>query len=269
MSSGNILRHLCLTIYWCEEMSISGQMYAWGDKAKHVPQEPGVYALYNKAKALIYVGESANLREEFTHYLETDFSIDPRRRETKYYRREFTSKREGRFKELLDEYRHEHGKLPMCNLPPRAPKKEVPSEWGFYFYEDIGKPLYEAAFNPEDLREKIGKIPVAALEFHQKRGDFARWFRNVFKDVQLAAAIEEIDQTGEDLRRELLNSLSSSEKAACPTCGMETVPVKTWKMAGRPSKTGERLQLTIGYYKCDGCNKTFRNVIAKEKIRAS
>ena len=250
-------------------MPISGKMYVWGDRAKQVPEGPGVYALYNEAKVLIYIGESTSLREKFTHYLETNFSNDPRKRETRYYKREITSNPEERLKKLLGEYRQRHGQLPKCNVPPELPKKEVAREWGFYFYEDIGKPLYEVAFNLKDLREKTRKVPVSSLEFHQKRGDFARWIRNVFKNVQLAEAIEKIAKTGEDLRRELLNSLNSSEKAACPRCGLETSPVKTWKMAGRPSKTGERLQLTIGHYKCLKCNKTFRRVIAKEKIKAS
>jgi len=250
-------------------MPISGEMYVWGDRAKSVPEGSGVYALYNEAKVLIYIGESTSLQEEFTHYLETNFSDDPRKRETRYYKREFTSKQEDRMKELQDEYRQKHGEFPKCNLPREPPKKEVASEWGFYFYEDIGKPLHEAAFNPKDLKEQIRKVPVASLEFHQGRRDFARWFRNVFKNVQLAEAIEKIDKTGEDLRKELLNSLNSPEKAACPRCGIETSPVKTWKMAGKPSKTDERLQLTIGHYKCLKCNKTFRSVLAKEKIKAS
>ncbi|MDH5794445.1 MAG: GIY-YIG nuclease family protein, partial [Candidatus Bathyarchaeota archaeon] len=66
-------------------MPISEKMYVWGDRAKHVPEEPGVYTLYNEDKGLIYIGESANLREKFTHYLETNFSNDPRKRETRYY----------------------------------------------------------------------------------------------------------------------------------------------------------------------------------------
>ena len=249
-------------------MPISGKMYVWGDMAKHIPEGPGVYALYNEVKIPIYIGESTNLREKFTHYLETNFSNDARKRETTYYKREFTSMQEDRMKELLNEYRQKHGKIPKCNLPAESPKKEVVSEWGFYFYEDIGKPLYESAFNPQQLREKIRKVPVVSLEFHQKRGDFATWLRKVFKDIQLAEAIEKIDETGEGLRRELLNSLNGSDKAECPRCGIDTSPVKTWKMAGRPSKTGERLQLTIGHYKCPKCNKTFRRVIAKEKIKA-
>ncbi len=249
-------------------MPISGKMYFWGEKAKHVPQRSGVYALYDKNKILIYIGESTNLRKEFTYFLKSNFSDNPRKGETKYYKRELTPKQEERMKELLEEYRQEHGKLPKCNLSPEPPKKEVASEWGFYFYEAIDKPLYESAFNPQDLKEKIRKVPITSLEFHQKRGDFARWLRNVFKDIQLADTIHKIDTTGEDLRRELLNSLSNPETAECPGCGLETSPVKTWKMAGRPSKTGERLQLTIGHYKCHKCNRTFRKVIAKKKIRA-
>jgi excinuclease UvrABC nuclease subunit len=247
-------------------MSISGKMYVWEDRAKYVPEQSGVYAFYNEDKILIYIGKSTNLREKFTHYLETNFSNDSRKCETRYYKREFASKQEDRVKELLDEYSQKHGEPPKCNLPP---EKEVIHELGFHFYEDIDKPLQEVAFNPQDLLEKIRKAPVASLEFHQKRGDFARWIRNAFKNVQLAEAIQKIDKAGEDLRRDLLNLLNSPEKATCPRCGIEISPAKTWKMAGRPSKEGERLQLTIGHYKCPKCNRTFRRAIAKEKIKAS
>jgi uncharacterized protein (UPF0212 family) len=250
-------------------MSISGKMYYWGDKAKYVPEGPGVYAFYNEDEKLIYIGETINLREDFTQYLKTDFSNDPRKRETIYYKRESTSKPEERVKVLLNEYRQKHGEFPKCNVPPEPAKKRVSSEWGFHFYENIGKPLNEVALNLHDLRKKISEVPIASLEFHQKRGDFAKWVSGIFKDMNLAEAIQKIDKNGEDLRGELLNSFNSSEKTACPRCGIETIPVKTWKMAGRPSKTGVRLQLTIGYYKCPKCNKTFRRVLAKEKIEAS
>ncbi len=249
-------------------MSLSGKLYAWGDKAKYVPQKSGVYALYDATRSLIYIGRSPNLRDEFGRFLETEFSDDPRKRETKYYKREFASNPEERMKELLEEHIQKNGKLPKCNLPSDSPKKETPGEWGFYFYEDIDKPIFESAFNPQDLREDIKKVSVASLEFHQKRGDFANWLRNVFQEVERADAIEKIDKTGEALRRALLNTLNNSDVAACPKCGEETGPVKTWKMAGRPNKTGERLQLTIGHYRCPECEKAFRKVLAKKKIEA-
>ncbi len=250
-------------------MSISGEMYYWGDKAKNVPEEPGVYAFYNEDRNLIYIGETLNLRKEFNHYLKTNFSDDPRKRETRYYKREFTSKQKDRVKALLNEYRQKYGNSPKCNVPPEPTKERVSSELGFHFYENVGKPLNEVALDLQDLRKKMSIVPIASLEFHQKRGDFAKWISGIFKDMELAEAIQKIDKTGEDLRRGLLNSFNSSEKAACPKCGLETIPVKTWKMAGKPSKTGVRLQLTIGHYKCPKCNKTFRRVLAKEKIEAS
>lgn len=250
-----------------EKMPISGDLYVWGERAKGAPEEAGVYVFYDKDRALIYVGGSINLRETFTHYLATSFSDDPRKLETRYYRRKSTLNWEKRAKELLEEYRQKHGEPPKLNVPPELPKKEVVRERGFYFYEDVGKSLFEAAFSLEDFWEKIRRVPVSSLEFHQKRGDFARWVRDVFREIQLAERFEKIHNNGEDLRRELLNSLSNPRIAECPKCGAQTSPLKTWRMAGKPSKTGEKLQLTIALYKCNNCKKTFRKVVKKEKIK--
>jgi len=250
-------------------MPISGKLFAWGERAKYVPEEAGVYAFYNKDRILIYLGGSTDLQKTFSHYLETNFSDDPRKCETVYYKRESTLDWQKRVKDLLNEYSQEHGEPPKFNIPPVSPKKEVASEWGFYFYEDVGKPLFEAAFNLEEFWEKIRKIPVSSLEFHQNRGDFARWIRDVFKETKLAERIEKTFNVGEDLRRELLNARHNPEIAECPQCGTQTRPVKTWKMAGRPSKTGERLQLTIAFYKCNNCKKSFRNVIKKKRIKST
>ena len=147
-------------------------------------------------------------------------------------------------------------------------ENKVNSEWGFYFYEAFNKPVFEAAFNLEELKKKIQKVPTVSLEFHQNRGDFARWIREVFKETQLADTITKMDSTGEALRLELLNALGNPEVAECPECETKSVPTKTWEMTGRPSKSGERLRLTIGLYKCPNCNKTFRNAIKKEKVPA-
>lgn len=250
-------------------MPISGKMYVWSERAKSVSEGAGVYALYDESKVLIYLGANRSLRKRFTQYLETNFLEEPCKGGTRFYRREFTSNHEERLRELLEEYREDNGKSPQCNLSQEIVKKEMANEWGFYFYEDIGKPLYEVALNPQEFKKKIREVPTLSLEFHQKRGDFARWIRDVFKDIQLAEAITSVTEGGEDLRGNLLALLNRTEKAACPRCGRETNPIKTWKMAGRPSKKGLRSQLTIGYYKCAKCSKTFRNVIMKEKIRTT
>ncbi|HKM60791.1 MAG TPA: hypothetical protein VJY36_07975 [Candidatus Bathyarchaeia archaeon] len=52
--------------------------------------------------------------------------------------------------------------------------------------------------------------------------------------------------------------------AKCPKCGKEVAPKKTWKMAGKPDKTGKKTELTIGL--CECCGKTFRTVLNKQKI---
>ena len=248
-------------------MPIQGKLYRWGERAKGVPEEIGVYAFYDKNRVMIFLGGSSNLRETFNSYIETNFSDDPRKREAVYYRRMSTPNWKETVKSLLDEYNKDCGAIPKLNAPLKQEEKVTP-EWGFYFYEAFNKPLFEAAFNLEDLKKKMTKVPVSSLEFHQNRGDFARWIRDVFKETQLADRIANICNNGEDLRLELLNALGNPEVAECPECETLSKPVKTWQMAGRPSKSGERLQLTIALYKCGNCGKTFRNVIKKEKIKA-
>jgi hypothetical protein len=248
-------------------MPIQGKLYLWGERAKGVPEEIGVYAFYDKNRVMIYLGGSSNLRETFTRYIETNFYDDPRKREAVYYRRMSTPNWKETVKNLLDEYKKDCGAIPKLNVPLKQEEKVTP-EWGFYFYEDFNKPLFEAAFNLEELKKKVAKVSVASLEFHQNRGDFARWIRDVFKETQLAERITGICSSGEDLRLGLLNALGNPEVAECPECGTLSKPVKTWQMAGRPSKSGERLQLTIALYKCENCDKTFRKVIKKEKIKA-
>jgi uncharacterized protein with PIN domain len=56
------------------------------------------------------------------------------------------------------------------------------------------------------------------------------------------------------------------EMAKCPKCRatVET-PKKKWTMAGRPDKTGKRMQLEIGLFECQNCKKPFREVLNKKK----
>ena len=247
-------------------MPIQGKMYLWGERAKGVPEECGIYAFFDKNRVMLYLGGSPNLRETFTRYLETNFSDDPRKRETIYYRRMGTTNWDETVKNLLDEYKEGCGDLPKLNISLKQGEKVTP-EWGFYFYEAFNKPVFEAAFNLDDLMKKMVKVPVSSLEFHQNRGDFARWIREVFKETELAERITNMSSTGEALRLELINALGNPEVAECPNCENLSKPTKTWQMAGRPSKSGDRLQLTIALYKCENCDKRFRKVIKKEKIK--
>ncbi|UCH31781.1 MAG: hypothetical protein JSV05_09915 [Candidatus Bathyarchaeota archaeon] len=53
----------------------------------------------------------------------------------------------------------------------------------------------------------------------------------------------------------------------CPKCGTELKPKKTWKMAGRPNRQGESLQLHIGLFSCPK-HGSFRRMLGKQKIKA-
>lgn len=238
-------------------MAISGNLYVWDKGVGYAPDGAGVYALYNEDKKLIYIGGSINLRETLTNYFEIRFAKDLYKRETKYYKREVTLNWKERAEELLNEYKE---KQPL-------PKKAVPYEIRFVFYETLGKPLAEEAKSLEEFWEKIQRVPVSSLEFHHKRGDFSRWIRDVFKEIKMAEDVESVDRGGERLREELLNALIGTETQKCPRCGVQTRQRKTWKMAGNPSKNGEQIQLTIGLYTCYNCNKTFRKCVKKERVK--
>jgi len=55
--------------------------------------------------------------------------------------------------------------------------------------------------------------------------------------------------------------------AKCPKCGTSVgSPKKKWTMAGRPDKSGKRMQLEIGLFDCPKCKKPFREVLSKKKI---
>jgi len=55
--------------------------------------------------------------------------------------------------------------------------------------------------------------------------------------------------------------------AKCPKCKGEVAnPRKRWTMAGRPDKSGKKVELTIGLFDCPKCKKAFRVVLGKRKI---
>jgi len=53
--------------------------------------------------------------------------------------------------------------------------------------------------------------------------------------------------------------------AKCPKCGKDVAsPRKSWKMSGKPDKSGKKTELTIGLF--NHCGKDFRAVLGKKKI---
>ena len=87
----------------------------WIDSAKFVKPVAGVYVLYNRNKEPIYVGQTNNLEETFTKYVDTDFEGNECKQKTQTYQREFTEDPKERQQQLIEEFKNEFGRMPICN----------------------------------------------------------------------------------------------------------------------------------------------------------
>ena len=248
-------------------MPISGKLYVWEDRAKYAPATAGVYAFHNDKKDVIFFGGTGHLRETFENYIKNNFSVDPRKCKTIHYKREPIENWKERMAKLIEEYNQKYGEPPRLNFSENLPVEKVVGELGFRFYEDLDRPLQNVALDLGKFKNQVKEIPISSLVFHQDRGDFARWVGDVFKQAHLADRIAKIGSNGETLREDLLIILSDPLMSECPKCRDETKPIKQWEMTGKPFKNGEKLRLTIGFYKCKNCQNAFRKVIKKERIK--
>jgi hypothetical protein len=68
------------------------------------------------------------------------------------------------------------------------------------------------------------------------------------------------------VRGRMYIAAAGENPARCPKCGGEIPrPQKTWKMTGRPNKSGESLQMQIGLYQCPR-HGAFRAVLQKQRV---
>lgn len=94
---------------------LEDKMRIWIGSAKFVKPSPGVYVLYNRSKEPIYIGETNNLEKTFTKYVDTDFEGDECKQKTQSYQREFSSEPKKLQIQLIEQFKRESGKLPICN----------------------------------------------------------------------------------------------------------------------------------------------------------
>jgi len=94
---------------------LEDKLHVWLDSSRFVKAKPGVYVLYNKKNEIIYIGETNNLQERFTKYLDSDFEGDSCKQKTVAYQREFLDNPKERQIYLLEEFKNRFGKLPHCN----------------------------------------------------------------------------------------------------------------------------------------------------------
>ena len=91
------------------------KFHPWIDSARYVKPKPGIYVLYNKKGETIYIGESDNLQNQFSVYLDTDFENNTCKQKTHSYQRSFTDNPKEQKKALLEEFRVKNGRFPECN----------------------------------------------------------------------------------------------------------------------------------------------------------
>ena len=90
-------------------------VHLWLDSARFVKSKPGVYVLYDKKLEVLYIGHSDNLQNQFAKYLDTNFEGNECKQRTHNYQRSFTDNPEEQQRLLLEKFKEEHGKLPVCN----------------------------------------------------------------------------------------------------------------------------------------------------------
>ena len=94
---------------------LDDKLRVWLESAKFVKSKPGVYVLYDKNKDVIFIGESQNLQERFSKYVDANFENDTCKQKTVSYQREFVENPKERMRQLLEDFKNEHGRLPLCN----------------------------------------------------------------------------------------------------------------------------------------------------------
>ena len=91
------------------------KVLVWLENAQFVKAKPAVYVLYDKNLDAIYIGESENLQNQFAKYVDTNFENDPCKQKTYTYQRTFVGNPKERKRQLLEDYKKKHGKMPRCN----------------------------------------------------------------------------------------------------------------------------------------------------------
>jgi len=96
-------------------MLLEDKLHLWLESSRFVKAKPGVYVLYDKNNEVIYIGESDNLQERFTKYIDSNFKADICKQKTVAYQREFLDNPKERKNQLLEDFKNRFSRLPCCN----------------------------------------------------------------------------------------------------------------------------------------------------------
>lgn len=83
--------------------------------------------------------------------------------------------------------------------------RTVPTNEVFHFYKGIDQPTGKFATSLADFCEKVRMVNIGSVNFHLKRGDFEKWFRETIGDGDLARRVNTIAEQAprEKLRDEI------------------------------------------------------------------
>ena len=95
---------------------LDDRVRVWLDSAQFVKTGSGVYVFYDRNKEIIFIGESENLQKTFATYVNTNFEENSCKQKTVSYQREYVDNPTEKVKQLLDDFKNEHNKLPACNI---------------------------------------------------------------------------------------------------------------------------------------------------------
>jgi hypothetical protein len=90
-------------------------------------------------------------------------------------------------------------------------KKTLKAE-AFYFFTSIGNYIEEKASSLEEFLMKVGTINSQSIEFHFYRGDFRKWFKDVFSCDELVEkmkSLEKLNLKGDTLRTNIQKIVSN------------------------------------------------------------
>ena len=110
------LQSSLISVILCNNMELlEDKMRVWVDSAKFVKPNSGVYVLYNRNRDPIYIGETDSLEKTFETYVDTEFEGNECKQKTSFYQRVFAENPKELQLQLIEQFKNESGKLPICN----------------------------------------------------------------------------------------------------------------------------------------------------------
>jgi len=86
--------------------------------------------------------------------------------------------------------------------------RSLPIDKGFTFFYEFARPTQWTVYSLEEFESALKAVDVKSIEFHNERGDFERWIRQVIGDNQLAEELEALSKEklkDENLRKRMLD----------------------------------------------------------------